>query len=148
MGLVVKNLPASAGEKRDKGSIPGSGRYPEAGNGNPLQYSWLANSMDRGAWQATVNGDTESDAAEHAQNTPAHWDIMENWEIFVLFGVHREKRWEVALEGEESGPHDVFGKEIYTELGRNVKKHLSTKPLHAIILSTLRSPGISYTVPF
>ena len=145
---MVKNLPASAGEKRDKGSIPGSGRYPEVGNGNPLQYSWLENYMHRGAWQARVNGATESDMAEHAQNTPAHWDVVENWEIFVLFGVHREKRWEVTLEGEESGPHGVFGKEICTDLGRNVKKHLSTKPLHAIILSTLRSPGISHTVPF
>ena len=40
----------------DLGSIPGSGRYPGKGNGNPLQYSCLDNSMDRGAWQATVSG--------------------------------------------------------------------------------------------
>ena len=80
--------------------------------------------------------------------TPAHWDIVENWEIAVLFGVHREKWWEVSLEGEESGPRGIFVKEICTKLGKNVKKHLSTKPLHAIILSTLRSPGISHTVPF
>ena len=49
--LVVKNPPASAGDVRDMGSIPGSGRSPRAGHGNPLQYSCLENSMDRGAWR-------------------------------------------------------------------------------------------------
>ena len=47
---VVKNLPANAGDARDMGSIPGSGRSPGVGNGNPLQFSCLENSMDRGAW--------------------------------------------------------------------------------------------------
>ena len=47
---VVKNLPASAGDGRNVGLIPGSGRSPGVGNGNPLQYSCLENSMDRGAW--------------------------------------------------------------------------------------------------
>ena len=46
---VVKNLPANAGDARDMGSIPGSGRSPGVGNGNPLQFSCLENSMDRGA---------------------------------------------------------------------------------------------------
>ena len=49
MALVVKNLSANAGDIRDKGSIPGLGRYPVVGNGNPLQYSSLENPMDRGA---------------------------------------------------------------------------------------------------
>ena len=48
-GAVVKNLPASAGDARDMGSIPGSGNSPGVGNGNPLQYSCLENSMDREA---------------------------------------------------------------------------------------------------
>ena len=52
-GSVVKNLPANAG---DMGLIPGSGRSPEEGNGNPLHYSCLGNPMDKGAWQATVRG--------------------------------------------------------------------------------------------
>ena len=52
-GSVVKIPSASAG---DPGSIPGSGRSPGEGNGNPLQYSCLENLMDRGAWQATVHG--------------------------------------------------------------------------------------------
>ena len=56
MALLVKNLPAKAGYTRDLGLISGSRRSPEEGHGNPLQYSGLANPMDRGAWQATVNG--------------------------------------------------------------------------------------------
>ena len=56
-GLEVKNLPANAG---DVGSIPESGRSPGEGNDNPLQYSCLGNSMDRGAWQVTVYGVAES----------------------------------------------------------------------------------------
>ena len=47
--LVVKNLPANAGDMRDAGSIPGLGRSPGGGHGNPLQYSCLKNPMDRGA---------------------------------------------------------------------------------------------------
>ena len=53
---AVKNPPANGGGVRDSGLIPGSGRYPGEGNGNPLQYSHLGNPMDRGAWQATVHG--------------------------------------------------------------------------------------------
>ena len=54
--LVVKNLPANAGDIRDTGSIPGSGRSLGGGHGNPLQYSCLENPIDRGAWRATVHG--------------------------------------------------------------------------------------------
>ena len=46
----------SAGDRRDAGLIPGLGRSPEEGNGSPLQYSWLENPMDGGAWWATVHG--------------------------------------------------------------------------------------------
>ena len=59
-GSVVKDLPASAG---DAGLIPGSGRLPGEGNGNPLQYSCLGNPMERGAWWVTVHRvSKESDA--------------------------------------------------------------------------------------
>ena len=58
--LVIKNLPARAGNVRDLGLIPGSGRNPGGGHGNPLQYSCLENPMDRGAWRATVHGVTKS----------------------------------------------------------------------------------------
>ena len=54
--LVVKNLPANARDIRDMGLIPGSGRSPEGGHGNPLQDSCLENLMDRRAWWATVYG--------------------------------------------------------------------------------------------
>jgi len=56
-GSVVKNPPANA---EDAGLIPGSGRYPGEGNGNPLQHSCLENSMDRGAWHVTVHGVAKS----------------------------------------------------------------------------------------
>ena len=56
-GLVVKNSPANAG---DMGLIPGLGRSPGEGNGNPLQYSCLGILMDRGGWQATVQMVTKS----------------------------------------------------------------------------------------
>ena len=54
---MVKNPPASA---RDMGLIPGSGRSPGEGSGNPLQYSCLGNSMDRGAWWAIIHGAAKS----------------------------------------------------------------------------------------
>ena len=53
---VVMNLPANTGDTGDMGSIPGLGRSPGEGNGNPLQYSCLENPEDSGAWQATVHG--------------------------------------------------------------------------------------------
>ena len=54
--LAIKNPPANAGDIRDTGSIPGLGRSPGGGHGNPLQDSCLENPMDRGAWWATVHG--------------------------------------------------------------------------------------------
>ena len=59
-GVVVKNPHASAGDVRDMGLIPGSGRSPGGGHGNPLQDSCLENPMDRIAWQATIHRVTDS----------------------------------------------------------------------------------------
>ena len=57
---MVNNPPANAGDARDTSLIPGSGRSPGEGNGNPLQYSCLENLMDGGAWWATVHGVAKS----------------------------------------------------------------------------------------
>ena len=57
---MVKNSPTNAGDVRDVDSIPGSGRFPGEGNGNPLQYSCLESSVDRGTWRAAVHGVTKS----------------------------------------------------------------------------------------
>ena len=57
---MVKNPPANAGDARNMGSIPGLGRFPKGGHGNPLQDSCLENPMDRGAWWATVHGVTKN----------------------------------------------------------------------------------------
>ena len=74
MALVVKNPPANAGDTRDAGLIPGLGRYPEGGHGNPLQYSWLENPTDRGSWKAAVHRVTESQTRmKQLAGTQACW---------------------------------------------------------------------------
>ena len=76
-GAVVKNLPANAGDTRDMGLIPGLRRSPGTGNSNPLQYSYLENSMDRGSWWATVHTVTRSRtwlSAHIHTHTPTHPD--------------------------------------------------------------------------
>ena len=69
-GSVVKRMPANARDTGDMGLIPGSGRSLAVGNGNAHQCSCLGNSMDRGAWRATVHGITELDTTEPKQKEP------------------------------------------------------------------------------
>ena len=82
-GLVGKESTGSAG---DAGSIPGSGRSPGGGHGNPLQYSCLENPTDRGDWWATVHGVAESDMTEATGQAHRHpprraVEAGMNWEI-------------------------------------------------------------------
>ena len=69
---MVMKPPANAGDVRDTGSIPGSGRSPGEGNDNPLQYSCLENLMDRGAWKATVHGITKTNTNKGLHNSNHH----------------------------------------------------------------------------
>ena len=64
---MLNDSPASAGDTRDVVSVLGLGRSPEVRNENALQYSCLENTMDRGAWQATVHGVAKSHTTEHAR---------------------------------------------------------------------------------
>ena len=87
----VKKLTANAGDLRDTGSIPGSGRSPEGGHGNPLQYSCLENPMGKGAWWATVHRVSKSWTwlkwlSTHACSKTAYFG---DWRS--LFNVHTEK---------------------------------------------------------
>ena len=81
---MVKNLPANAGDSRDMGLIPGLGRSPGEGNGNPLRYSRLENPMCRGAWQATVLGVTKS-------QTPG--DMTERRSVWHDTGKGKQLNW-------------------------------------------------------
>ena len=81
MVLEVKNLPANAGDARDTGLTPRSGRYPGEGNGNPLQYSCLGNPMNRGGWQATVHvvtrvGDNLVTKQQKFPSVPIFWRVF------------------------------------------------------------------------
>ena len=108
VALVVKNLPANAGNKRDAGLIPGLGRSLGEGNGTPLQYSCLENPMDRGVWWATVHGITKSQTRLKWLSTcMGHWNnrLVPNRKrrtsrlyivtllIQLICRVHHEKRW-------------------------------------------------------
>ena len=73
MALVVKNPPTNAGNIRDTGLIPGLGRFPGRGDGNPLQYSFLKNPMGRGTWWAINHRIAESQTGLKRLSTPTHF---------------------------------------------------------------------------
>ena len=106
--LVVKNLSANAGDIRDSSSIPGSGRSPGGGHGNMLQYSCLENSMDRGAWWATVHGcHKESDVTE--------WLTLSQTLKFLLRLIRSFScRWEPE-EGAQADSHQMRAARISRE---------------------------------
>ena len=79
-GTVVKNLPADAG---DSGLIPDSGRFSGGGNGNPLQYTWVENSMDKGAWQATAHGAAKS-RTWLSMHTHTHYSTLLCYSRYII----------------------------------------------------------------
>ena len=99
MVLVVKNLPATAEDVRDMGSITGSGRSPGEGPGSPLQYSCLENPMDRGAWLTTVHRITKSwiQLKRLSTHRPKEWKEKHN------FQMHIEEQPEVVTFGAGQG---------------------------------------------
>ena len=78
---MVKDIPANAGDVKDRGLIPGLGRYPGGGHGNPLQYTCLEKLMDRGAWWATDHGwqkATESLSRHTCIERPREGEVLRN----------------------------------------------------------------------
>ena len=73
---MVKNPPTNVGDIRDTGSIPGSGRSTGGGHGNPFQYSYLENPMDRGAWQATVYRVAKSQTRQVTEHARIWTDLV------------------------------------------------------------------------
>ena len=102
----MKNLLANAGDMRDIDSIPGSGRFPGGRNGNPFQYSCLENSMDRGAWRATVHGVTKgwiclSVYTHTHKHTHSDFNVQQELkttgEAEIFEGHSSERNWKVFL---------------------------------------------------
>ena len=97
VALVVKNPPASAGDLRDTGSIPGSGRSPGGGHGHPLQCSCLENPMGRGAWWAAVHRVAQSRTRLKQFNTHTHTRVSTCHILFITHLVnscrHKNLKW-------------------------------------------------------
>ena len=92
VALVVNNLPANAGVLKEAGLTTGLGRSPGGGNGHPLQYSCLENSMDRGAWQATYHGVTKSwTQLKQLSTTHTYTDTQERHYKKILVLKFRDK---------------------------------------------------------
>ena len=81
---MVKNLLANAGDTRDPGLMPGSGRSSGGGNGKPLQYSCLENSLDRGAWRATVHGVAKNWTWLSTAHSTAYADVAKGQKLVFI----------------------------------------------------------------
>ena len=105
---MVKNLPANVGDHLgDGGSIPGLGRSPGEGNGYPLQYYCLENSMDRGAWWAIQSMGSQRVSYNWATNTfTFRWFVLSTWSVHGPgLGLQRTQRWFAILSGIQNTGH-------------------------------------------
>ena len=101
----VKNPPASAGDAEGQGSVPGLGRCPGEGNGYPLQYSCLENSMDRGAWWATVHRVAKSWTCLSRSWTFLLWDSTLRQHSLLSWGAAANTNSNTVLTSELTGCH-------------------------------------------
>ena len=130
--LAVKSLPASVGDAREVSSIPGSGRSPEDGNGNPLQYSCLENFMDRGAWWAIVHGVEKSWAWQsdwthtHTQNGVCDRGPEAEWLLNCV--ASGQKGWIPRWENQNAILDALIQNLASTLLPLKKKKNLSLDP--------------------
>ena len=103
MALVVKNLSVSAGDIRDSGLIPGSGRSPGGGHGKPLQYPCLENPVDRESWWAIVHRIAKSQTRLGQLNTHAYLSIQYHFHSRHTCVFSHSAGIEFQAEGEKSG---------------------------------------------
>ena len=121
-GTVVKNPSTNAGDTRDGGVVPGWGRPPGGGSGNPLQCSCLENSTGSGGWQCVAWGHKESDTTEHTHTYTKRFANKEEWWVlfwstfFYTFNAETtSKLWKrIPLKQEE------FGKQRQNELSQRL----------------------------
>ena len=112
-GSVVKNPSANAEDAWDAGSIPGLARSPGEGNGNPLQYSCLGNTMDRGAWQATVHG--------VANESDLTWWLSNN-NVLFFSSVHFSHS--VMSDSLQPYDHSTPGLPVHHQLPESTQTHV------------------------
>lgn len=120
-GTVVKNLPANTGVARDAGLIPCLGRSPRVGNGNPLQYSCMENSMDRGAWLMSMGSQRvgHSWATEHRYITDYYMQVyinkMDHLQKINKF-LERYNIWKLNMEKIENMNKTIISIEIESKI--------------------------------
>ena len=132
MVLVIKNPPANARDRRDLGSIPGLGSSPGGGPGNPLQYSCLEKSMDRGAWWAIIHRITQSQIQVKQLSTHACFikgsKCLWTWEQhLVIWGRGKQNMVGPRIRAWRMVSHDFcLPSFCFAEMGR-IRQHIQTR---------------------